>query len=257
MGSIAAVGVANNLSAGKTGVPVRAADDEVTGGVDVDVGHLLQGEAVLGQHRGDDTLPDVLPQLLDFKIGAVHDRNHHGFNAHHLIVLVILRRHLGLAVGTEQVVAADAGGEPVGKSPGHGGRQGHQLLGLGAGTAEHHALVSCAAYLVVGAQGNVGRLGMNPALDFHGIGIKAALRVHIADFPDHLPGYRRVVHLGTGGNLAADEAEVGGDHGFAGYPGIRVLGKAGIQDGIGDGVCHLVRVAAGNTFRGKESFFHI
>ena len=207
--------------------------------------------------RGDDALPDVLPQLLDFKIGAVHHGHHHGLNAHHLVILVVLRRHLGFAVGTEQVVAADAGSQPVGQGPGHGGRQGHQLLGLGAGTAEHHALVSGAAYLVIGAQGDVGRLGVNPALDFHGVGVKAALRVHIADFPDHLPGNGRIVHLGRGGNLAADEAEVGGDHGFAGYPGVGVLSQAGIQDGIGDSVCHLVRVAAGNTFRGKKSFFHI
>ena len=54
-----------------------------------------------------------------------------------------------------------------------------------------------------------------------------------------------------------DGHEAGGADGLAGYTGTGVLCQAGIQDGIGNGVSHLVGMAVGNTFGGKQSFFHL
>ena len=85
---------------------------------------------------------------------------------------------------------------------------------------------------------------------------EAVAGIHIADLPDGLPGNGGVVNGGLRGDLAADDAEICGDHGLTGHAGMGVLGKAGVQNGVGDGVRYFVRVSVGDTFRGKKSFFH-
>ena len=97
---------------------------------------------------------------------------------------------------------------------------------------------------------------MDVTLDLHRVGIEAVAGVHIADFTDGLAGDGGIVHHRLGGDLAADQAKVRGDHGLAGHTGIGVLGQAGIQDGVGNRVGYLVGVAIGDAFGGKQSFFH-
>ena len=257
MGEVAPVGIHNDLPSGEARVPIGAAHHKIAGGIDVDVGHLADIEAVALQHRGNDPIPDVGPQVLHSKILAVHDGHHHGLDALHIALLVKLHADLGLAVRPQQVILPDALRQPIAQGPAQGGRQRHQLRSLGAGSAEHHALVSGAAYGIVGAQGNVRGLGMDAALDLHRVGIEAVLRPGVANGPDGLPGNGSIVYQGLGGDLPADQAEVGGDHGLTGHPGGRILTEAFVQDGIGDGVRHLVRVAHRDAFRGKESFFHV
>ena len=97
---------------------------------------------------------------------------------------------------------------------------------------------------------------MDAALNFHRVGVKAVAGADIADLPDGLPGNGSVVNGSFRGDLAADDAEIRGDHSLAGHAGMGVLRKAGVQNGVGDGVRHLVGVAVGDTFGGKKSFFH-
>jgi len=133
VGEITAVGVHNDLSAGQAGVAVGAADDEIAGGIDMDVGDIVDVKAVIAQHGGDDAFPDVAAQLAHFESGRVHDGNHHGIDAQHIAVFIVLNGYLGLAVGPQQVVGVDAGGQPIGKGAGQGDGQRHQLGGLGTG----------------------------------------------------------------------------------------------------------------------------
>ena len=256
MGEIAAVGVHDDLPPGQTGVAVGAANDEIAGGVDVDMGDILNPEAVTLQNRGDYILPDIFSQRLDWEIRAVHDGDDHGVDSHHVALLVEFHRDLGLSVGAKQVRLVDALGQAAAKGAAEGGRQGHQFRGLGAGAAEHHALIARAADLVVGPQRNIGGLGVDAALNFHRVGVKAVAGIDIADLPDGLTGNGGVVNGSFRGDLAADDAEIRGDHGLTGHAGMGVLRKAGVQNGVGDGVRYFVRVSVGDTFRGKKSFFH-
>ena len=256
MGKIAAVGIHDDFPSGKSGVSVGAADDEIAGGIDEDIGNTFDVKAVIPENRGDDLRPDIPAQLGNLKIRAVHHGHHHGVDAHNVPRFVKFHGNLGLAVGAKQVDGVNALGQSAAQRPAQGGGQGHELLGLGTGTAEHHALISRAAHFVICAQGNVRGLGMNPAFHLNAVRVKAVPGIGIADFPDGIPSHLGVVHLGFGGDLAANDAEVRGDHGLAGHPGAGILRQTGIQDGIGDGVGNLVRVAVGYTFRGKESFFH-
>ena len=222
----------------------------------MDIGNVLNVKAVTLQNRGDHILPDILSQRFDGKIRAVHDGDDHGVDSHHVSLLVKFHRDLGLSVGAKQVRLVDALGQAAAQGAAEGCGQGHQFRGLGAGAAEHHALIARAADLVVGSQRNIGGLGVDAALNFHRVGVEAVARIHIADLPDGLPGNGSVVNGSFRGDLAADDAEICGDHGLAGHAGVRILGKAGVQNGVGDGVRHLVGVAVGNTFGGKKSFFH-
>ena len=181
----------------------------------------------------------------------MHNGHNNGVDAHDLTLLIEFHGNLGLAVGTQQIIAFHTLGQPVGKGAGQRHRQWHQLRRLSASAAKHHALVACAANLIVGAHSDIGRLGMDLAQHLDGIGAEAGICMGIADGSDDLTGDSLVVHLSGGGDLTADHAKISGDHDLAGHTGVRILRQASIQDGIGDGICHLVGVAAGNTFRGK------
>ena len=186
----------------------------------------------------------------------MHHGNNHGVNANHVAILIKFHGDLSLAIGTQLFVFVNALGQPIRQGTSQRNGHGHQLRGLGAGTAKHHALVTGTAHLVIGAHGDIGRLGVDAALNLHRVGIEAVTGVDITDSADGFPGNAGIIHLGAGGDFAADEAEVGSDHGLTGDTGIGILGKTGIQDGIGNGVRHLIGVAIGYTFRGENSFFH-
>ena len=117
--------------------------------------------------------------------------------------------------------------------------------------AEHHTLVAGTANLVVGAQSDISGLGVDAALNLHGIGTEAVVGIYIADFADCFLGNCLVVNHCLGGDFTADQTEIGGDHGFAGHTGVGILSQAGVQDRIGNGVSNLVGVTVGDTLRGK------
>ena len=100
VGEIAAVGIHNDLSAGQTGIAVGAANDEVSGGIDVNVGDLVDIKAVFFQNRGDYPQANIFTKLSDIKIRAVHDRYNNGVDADYIVVFVKLYCDLSLAVGS-------------------------------------------------------------------------------------------------------------------------------------------------------------
>jgi hypothetical protein len=150
-------------------------------------------------------------------------------------------------------------------------------LALGAGVAEHHALVAGAflflALLLLGvdAHGDVGRLAVQQHLDVGAV-IREAVLV-VADVLDHTAGdlgdllavdHRHPVnHLEQ---LAAAFARhhdlVGGAKGFAAEPGVdlavvgdaefHILLEERIENGIGNLVGDLVRMAFGYGFTGEQ-----
>ena len=256
MGEVTAVGIHDDFTSGQTGITVGATDNEVSGRIDVDVGNIGNVKAVSLQHRSDDTFPDIAAQLADLKISAVHNRHDHSIDAHHITRFIILNADLGLAVGTEQIIGVDALGQTVAQGTGQRNGHGHQLGSLGTGTAKHHTLVTGTANLIICTQRNIRGLGVDTALDLYRVCIEAVTGVNIADLTDGFPGNRRVIHHSLCGDLTADQAEVSRNHGLTGNTGVGILCQAGIQDRIGDGVGNFVGVAVGNTFGGKQSFFH-
>ena len=188
----------------------------------------------------------------------------HGVHPDGLAALVILHGDLGLAVGTEivhQLLLADLG-EALGHLVGQGDRQRHQLGGLVAGVAEHHALVAGAVVQrgvaaglglqgLVHAHGDVAGLLVDVGDDAAGGAVEAVLGPVIADVQDHLAGDLGDVHVAVGGDLTHDVDEAGADAGLAGHAAVGVLGQNGVQNGVADLVADLVGMSFRHGLRGE------
>ena len=190
---------------------------------------------------------------------------HHRVDTLGAVILVVLHGDLGLAVGSEvvhQTVLADLG-QAHGQLVGQGQGQGHQLGGLVAGIAEHHALVAgpvvqtvvlltlLGLQALVHTHGDVGGLLVDRGDDGAGVAVKAELGPIIADVPHHLAGDLGDVHIAGGGDLAHHMDQAGGHCGLAGHPGLGVLGQDGIQHRVRDLVTDLVGMPLGDGFGSK------
>ena len=186
---------------------------------------------------------------------AVLAGNDHSIHTHGLVVLVVLHSDLALAVRTQIIQLAvlahlgQALGQLVGQTDGHG----HQLRGLIAGIAEHHALIACTAHLIVGAPCDVGALAVDVGDDGTGIGVKAELCAGVADICHHLADDLLEIDIAVGGDLAHDVDKAGGCAGLAGHAGIGVVGQDLVQNGIGDLVADLVGMSFGDGLRSKQT----
>ena len=142
-------------------------------------------------------------------------------------------------------------------------RRRHQRLGLGAGVAEHDALVARALVFVavgVHALGNIAGLAMQMHGHIGFLPVEAFLL--IADFPHGGPGDlldMAGVDLAVGidqrrraADLAGDDDPVGRRQGLAGHPCLRVGAQKPVDDGVGNPVANLVRMAFGDRFAGEQ-----
>ena len=136
-----AVGIHDDFPSGQAGISGRSADHEAAGGIDQDPGFVRQ--QFLGNNGQNHLLLDCLPQLIHIHVSGMLGGNHHGIHRHGLIVFVF-HCHLGLSVRIEERQRAvlahlrQAKRHPVAQGNG----QGHSFGRLGAGVAEHHALVA-------------------------------------------------------------------------------------------------------------------
>ena len=194
--------------------------------------------------------------------------NHHSVHPGRNTVLVF-HCHLGLSIGAEigqNLLFAHLGqlaAQLMGQHNGHG----HQLGGLIAGKAEHHALIPGAVVLVllrlafgfqrtVHAHGDIAGLLVNGGDDGTGVAVKTVLGPVITDLAHHFPSDVGNVRIATGGNLAHHIDHAGGAGGLTGHPGLGIFFQNGVQHRIGNLVADFVGMSLGHRFRGKESFFH-
>ena len=114
--------------------------------------------------------------------------------------------------------------------------EGHVLLGVGAGVAEHHALVAGALLLglLAGhAAVDVGALLVDGGDDAAGGGVEAVFGLVVADALDHAPRGGGDIDVGVlGVDLAAHDHQAGGAEGFTGDVGLRVLPEEFVENGI-------------------------
>ena len=253
---IAAVGIHDDLTTGQAGVALRAAHNKAAGGVDIVLGVLVQQ---LGGDGGlDDLFHHVGAQLFHADSLAVLAGNDHGVHTHGLVVFIVLHGDLALAVRTQIIHLAvlahfgQALGQLVSQADGHG----HQLGGLIAGIAEHHALVACTGNIIVGAQGDVGTLAIDVGDDAAGVAVEAVLGAVIADGTDDVAGHTGDVDIAIGGDLAHDVDKAGGASGLTGYAGTGVFLENGVQDGIRDLIADLVGMPLGYRLGREEKFGH-
>ena len=258
----AAVGVDDDLAAGQAAVALRAADDEAAGRVNINLGVLVH--QLRGNGRLDDKLDHVLADLLKRRLRRVLGGEDDRVDADGLAALVVLDRHLRLAVGTEIVDKALLAhvGQLLCHLMGKGDRERHELRGLGAGVAEHHALVARAvvelaraAFLifkgVVDAHRDIAALLVDVRDNAAGVTVKAVLRAVIADVADDVARDLRDVDIAARGDLAHDVDKAGGDGRLAGHAAVGVFFKDRVEHRIGDLVADLVGMPLGDGFGGE------
>ena len=260
MRCISAVGVHDDLTTSQSRVRSGTTLDEATGGVDVQVVgvqiHIGLAQLELLQHRIDDVLHDGCCQLCGINFGKMLGGDHDGVDSGRPPVLSVLHCDLSFAIGQNvgkgSILAAL--GESVCHLVCQGDRQRHEVVIFLTGIAEHHALITGAAHLAVGAHGDVGTLLVQRYQDRTGVAIEASGGTVIADLDQLLTDDRRNIELGSGADLAHDENHASGAAHLTGNTTVGVLSQNCVQHGIGDLVTHLVGMAFGNGFRGKQSF---
>ena len=260
MWRVSAVGVHDDLPPGQSGVPRGAADNEPARGIDQIPG--LPADQLRGNHGLHHLLQQLLPDLLLGNLRRVLGGDHHRVHRHGLAVL-IHHGHLGLAVGPQPGQGAvlphlrQLAGQPVAQGDGHG----QQLRRLVAGVAEHHALVAGAGlpglFLpalqgLVHALGDVRALGMHRGEHGAGVAVKVLFTAVVSDVQHHLPGDIGDLHPGGGADLAHHVDNAGGGEGFAGHPGLGILGDDGVQHRVADLVADLVGMSFRHGFGGKQ-----
>src|SRR4029077_3947761 len=127
---------------------------------------------------------------------------------------------------------------------GEGDRGGHQFGVLVHREAEHHALVTGPAG--VHTHGNIAGLLVDAGNHGAGVAVETVERVVVANRLDHAAHQRLKVHIRLGCNFSRDDDQSGGGQSFAGNAAGTVFGQAGVENGIGNLVSDLIRVAFGH-----------
>lgn len=211
VGTPAAVGVDNDLTASKTGITLRTANDEAARGLDVIDGAVIQ--KVGRNDLLDDLLPELLTEVLGGDVVAVLGRDDNGIHTQRLdsaVVVGILNGDLGLGVRTDpwegSIETSLLHGlvQLVGKQNG----QWQELRGLVGGIAKHDTLVTgtelLESLLIVKTLGNIGGLLLNSDQDIAGLVVEALRRVIVTDILDGGTDDLLVVELGLGSDFTED-----------------------------------------------------
>jgi hypothetical protein len=119
--------------------------------------------------------------------------------------------------------------------------------------------------LGVHALGDVRRLGGEVVVDENLVGVEHVVVVGVADaahrvaddFFDVDDRSDRLLADFRDGDLTATHDDVALHEGFAGHAAFRIDRQAGVEDGVGDGVGNLVRMAFADGFGGKNVGAHV
>ena len=166
--------------------------------------------------------------------------------------VVVFDRDLRLAIGTEIIEQAvtPRARESLDQLVRQRNRQRHELVGLGAGVAEHEALIAGAAW--IDALGDVGRLLVNRGQNGARLVVEPVFRPGVADILDRIADDLLVVHGRLRGDLAGDHGDAGGHERLARDTPGGVLRENGVENGIGNLVGDLVGMAFGDGLRSEQ-----
>ena len=98
----------------------------------------------------------------------------------------------------------------------------------------------------VNALGNVAGLLVDGGDDGASVGVEAVEGVVVADGGNDAADQALEIDVGLGGDFACYDHQAGGRQGFGGDAAVGVLLKACVENGVGDLVGNLVRVAFGD-----------
>jgi len=261
----AAVGINDDFASGQATVTLRPADNEVAGRVDQVFG--LRGQHFFWQDFFDDLFDAEFFDLGMWHISGVLGGDDDVDDAGGFAVYVFdgdLRLGVGAQPLGEFASFANAGQfatKAVGKHDGGG----HEFGSLIAGVTEHDALVTSAlfcGFLAFGsgsvhALSDVRALDGEVVVDENLVGVENVVSIgvtnpangiadhltNVDDFVDGLGGAVLFVLELRDSDFTADDHDIAFDKGFTCHAAFGIEGKAGVEDGVGDGVSDFVGMA--------------
>ena len=242
MTSHAAVGINDDFTPGQAAVAHRAADHKAAGWVDKEFGGAAQPFG--RQNWLDDLFHHRFLQRFLIDIFRVLGRQYHRVDADDFAV-VILESHLALRIRTQprQRAVFTHFSLTLHQTVSIGDRRRHQHVGLVSGIAKHQALVARALLQRIGtvnALVDVRGLLADCAQHGAGVGIKAHIGMHVANFTNRITGDLFDINPCAGGDFTANQNHAGFDVGFTRNAGFRILFQDRIKHGIGDLVSNFV-----------------
>jgi hypothetical protein len=261
----AAVAIDDDLAPGEAAVALWATDDELAGRIDEILGVL--GEHVLRQH--------LLNDLLDaefFDLGVSHIcrvlRGDDDVHDARRLVVHVFDGDLALRVWAQplgQLARLADAGQLTAKAVGKHDRRRHELRRVVTGEAKHDALVTRTLFLMffafstrgVHALGDVGALDGKVVVDEDFVGVEHVVIIGVTnaahsvtddfadvdDFIDGLGGAVLFILKLRDGDLTTDDDDIALGKGLAGDAALRIDRKAGVEDGVRNGVANFVRMA--------------
>ncbi len=268
MGAVAPVSVDYDFTAGHTGVAVRAADNELTRGVDVQNIVAVQKSAeLLGQRlagAGNENVPHIAAYGLQHSVVGfllaqpcgcridelvVLGRHNYGVYAQGLSMLAIFHSDLAFGIGAQichvHTLAADLL-ESHQQSMAQRESERNIEWSLVCGVAEHHALVAgtLPAHVVThDTLVDIGALLMDGGEYAAGIAVETQLAAVVADLADYAAGSLLNVDIGIGTHLAGNDNLPGCNKSLACHFRRRVAGEKLIDYGVGNLVGDLIGMA--------------
>ena len=257
-----AVGVDDDFTACESAVALGTADDESSGGVDMEFGSVAQ--QVCGQAGLDDEIHDGFMEFFFGNFFAVLSGDDDGVNASDFAI-GIADSDLAFAIGAEEVhdfALANFGEfscEFVGEHDGGG----HEFGCFVASEAEHKPLVAGAlffddAFVGIDALSDVRALGFNGDENAAGFIVETLQGAVIADFLDGTSSDFGNICPSGGSHFAGDDEHAGFEKCFASHMTAFVLGDDFIKDGIADLVSNFIGMSFGNRLTCKQiiAFVH-
>ena len=267
MTGITAVGIDDDLAAGKAGIAVRTADDKAAGRVDENPGIVIEQSS--RKRRFNNVFDDIGTDLLQCDGIVVLTGHDDGIHTHRFIV-VILNGHLRFSVGAEirqRAVFAHLG-KAFCQLMGKRNRQRHKLGRFVAGKAEDETLVAGSDIEFIGhfavfgfkafidAHGNIRRLAVDGMNDAAGIAIEAVFGAVIADLTHGIAHDLLNINISGCGDFAGNHHKAGGSKRFAGHARHRIGFEVCVENSVADGIADFIGMSFGHRFGGKKSFAH-
>src|SRR5258708_2614868 len=253
-----AVGVDNNFSSGQSRIAFRTTDDESTGRID-QVSRV--GINPLRRHNlPDHSLNDSLANFLMFYFRRVLGRDDHGINADRTKPIVF-DRHLGFRIRPKprQFATLAQPRQFASQFMAELDRRWHQFGSFFYGETEHQSLVAGPLFIgllavsrfSIDALSNVAGLTTQRLNHQTSLSVEKRSIVSVSDFPNCRSDLLDVVEPRVGRNFAGDDDQISFGKGFTSDPATWVLGKAGIQDSVGDSIADFVWMTFSYRF-GRE-----
>ena len=270
MTCISAIGIYNNLPSGQAAVSLRSANYKTSSGVDEEFGFLIYH--ICRQHLIENVFFHICVNLLLCNALIVLGGKNHCIQADRVSFLVVLYRNLGLSIRTKirQGSVFAHLGQLTNQLVSQSDRIRHILLRLIGSIAEHHTLVACTNSIqlavvhrifscfqsLIYTHGNIAGLLVQSNQNAAGITVKTVFCTVVTDFTNGLTNDRLNIYICIGRNLSHNHNQTGSGAGFACNAAHGVLFHQRIQNGIGNGITHFIRMSLSYRFRSKQYFLH-